>query len=428
MTGMDISVVTRNKPTQSILHSFGRSHPEFYLTGESDEKILLIKLRGPRVRFGRKAARDEEPILIYGPYHIFEEDDMEPDVAALVRAPCWETEIGCAVSSEETWHDGLALAEHIAKACKGAVWTGELGVSWPPKVKHLPRAEGRRIDLLKLEWIAHKSMRPVRSGQAFLDTLRLFLPEVRPTRFGLYNPLQGQLGPDSDKPFLDLWKDCASHDLGHMSFRSKSPLVEGYVFFPRTSQFAMKARFKAQPARPTEELVKITMGFDEKAVSESARLRERVVRLFVEVAKRLQCFYARGYVERKFSWYRSELIDVPMVTELYPDALGYEWMGVPAEPTWLTWLGRPYLPLLGKSLERLNPLVTEDGMLVRLGSKPADLRRLKGVKIKLPSDLLVQRTEHDQGDELMAKLRKAGMWSPPSFRPRSADVIPKIDG
>jgi len=427
MTGIDITVVTRNKPSRSVLQSFIQSRPEFYLVTDTDEKIPLVKLRGPRVRFGRKAAGDGEPMLVYGPYHVFEAADMEPDVAALVPAPCWQIEMSCAVGSEEAWRDGLAFAEHVAKACKGAVWSGELGVSWPPNMNHITKAERRGIDLLKLEWVAHKSSRPVRSGQAFLDALRQFLPEVRPTRFGLYNPLQERLSLKDDKPFMDFWKECFDQNLGHMSFRSNSPLVEGYVFFPRTSHVASKTRSWAPPVRPTEELVKITLEFDEKAVSASAPLCERIVRLFMGVARRLQCFYGRGYVERKFSWYRSEPMEVPLITELYPDALGYEWMGIPAEPTWLTWFGRPYVPLVAKSLEKLEPTVTESGILIRLGSKPADLRQLRRAKVKLAADLLVQRAEHDQGDELMAKLKRAGMWSPPSFRPRSADVIPRLD-
>jgi hypothetical protein len=428
MSGTDITVVAKEKPTPSTLQSFIEPRPRFYLEHEPKEEIPLIRLPGPIMKFGRKAARNEEPILIYGPYRIFERDDMEPDVAILVPAPCWQIEIACAVSSEETWQDGFALAEHIAKTCKGVVWTGELGVSWPPNAKHVPRAEGRRIDLLKLEWVAHKSKESVKTGETFLQTLRRSLPEARPTRFGTYNPLQGQLGPKSDKPFLEFWRQCADQGFGHLSFRSRSPLVEGYVSFPKTSQFRAKTRSWAPPVRPTEEIVEITMEFDEKAISENGPLRERIVKLFVEMAKQLQCFYARGYVERKFSWYRNEPIDVPQVTELYPAALGYEWMGIPSEPAWLSWFGRPYMPLMGQSVKRLKPVVTKDGIFVRLGSKPADLHQLKGARIDLPDDLLVGRADHDSGDELMAKLRKAGMWSPPSFRPRRADVIPKIDG
>ncbi|HYC11985.1 MAG TPA: hypothetical protein VEC02_04915 [Nitrososphaerales archaeon] len=428
MAGIDITVVTLDKPSQSVLQSFIRSHPEFYLISEADQKVPLIKLRGPRAKFGRKAAGDEEPMLVYGPYHVFEADDMEADVAALVPAPCWQIEVSSAVGSEEAWRDALALAEHVAKACKGAVWSAELGVAWPPNVNHNTKTERRRIDLLKLEWVAHRSRKPVKSGQAFLRTLQLFLPEARPTRFGLYTPLQERLDPKDDRPFTDFWEKCFDQNLGHMSFRSRSPLVEGFVFFPRTSRVASRARSWGPPVRPTEELVKITLEFDEKAVSDNAQLCERIVRLFMEVARRLQCFYARGYVERKFSWYRSEPMEVPLVTELYPDALGYEWMGIPAEPTWLTWFGRPYVPLVAKSVEKLKPRVAGNGMLIRLGSKPADLRQLRKAGVKLPSDVLVQRAEHDQGDELMAKLKRAGMWSPPSFRPRNAEVIPRIDG
>jgi len=169
------------------------------------------------------------------------------------------------------------------------------------------------------------------------------------------------------------------------------------------------------------------MEFDAGTVSSDKSTCERVVTLFKQVAKRLQSFYARGYVERRFSWYRSEPVDVPQVTELYPAALGYEWMGIPAEPAWLSWFGRPYTPFLAQPLKALGPEVSDDGIFVRLGSKPADLRQLRNSGTKLPKDLLVKRAEHDSGDEEMSKLSKAGMWSPPSFTPRRADLIPEID-
>ena len=77
---------------------------------------------------------------------------------------------------------------------------------------------------------------PTRTGQAFLDVLKEAFPELRPYRFGTYEPLQGQLGPEDDKPFIDAWKARHADEAGYNSLlflKSRRPCLYSSVGFPQ---------------------------------------------------------------------------------------------------------------------------------------------------------------------------------------------------
>ena len=106
------------------------------------------------------------PIHVYGPYRVFEDDDMDSEVASIVPAPGWQIEIGCTLSREETWEDALDLAKYIAVECRGVIPDGGVrGRVADPRAQGAPRvleedagggeAEARRHD--SLEWFSHTS-------------------------------------------------------------------------------------------------------------------------------------------------------------------------------------------------------------------------------------------------------------------------------
>jgi hypothetical protein len=209
-------------------------------------------------------------------------------------------------------------------------------------------------------------------------------------------------------------------------FKSRNPCFGGHVSFPETFG---KNGAPARPIKPTEDIVRIQMDFDEGALPRD--LLERAVDLFLALANGLRCFYAHGFVERGYAKYRGGLMVVPRKTSLYPAPLGREWMGIPPLPFWLNWFGRPYRELVMDSARQLAPLVKvkKDGVLVRLGEKPAGLPQLENAKLSLnlPPELLAIRVEPGLGKGVIAAVERGDAWVFPAYRTQRAQLIPKLD-
>jgi hypothetical protein len=442
--GVDVTVYTKDKPGQSVLESYVQSHPEMQLSGRLEDKLPpdQFESKGIRAELRRKGSEVQEhnPLHLFGPHRVFEDEDMDADVTALVPAPAWQIEIGCALSREETWADALQLAEYVARQCRGVVWTGESGLTWPPQKReqthHTKKSEQTLIDTLTLEWFSHASKEPVKSGQAFLDVLKETFPELRPYRFGVYEPLQGQLGSEEDGPFLDLWRSFGGNTASVMSLlfmQSKRPCLSASVSFPHIYLSRIVRRSIAgsppgpRPLTSTQNIVRVKMDLDVSALSDE-KVRERTVGMFVAMSRRLDCFYAQGYIERNhFSSHKGRLA-VTGMKEWYPLPSGQEWFGIPDVPVWLSWFGRPYKPLVAPSLSsRSSPGIREedDGIFVRLGEYPADLRQLQPIRFELPGALLAKRKL-----ERRFESGRFEHWSfdiSPQYTALTADIVPKID-
>lgn len=435
MGGISLTVTTKEKPEQSLFDRYLRLHPEMCVRGQLGDRASSKRSKrswGPDVELGRKGAgEDEPPLEISGPERVYEDDDMDPEVAKLTPAPCWQIIVGCELSNEQNWTDAGDFAVFVAEMYKGAAYTSEAGVVWPdnqrqnsePALKQSPTEEPK-IDALKLEWFVHSSKVPAQSAQLFLDALKNF-PGARPVRFGTTEPFQGQLGRQSDKPFLGAWEENRKEGRGDtLFFKSRLPCLGGYISFPML--FGIMEDHP-RSLKPTEDIIHIQLEFDEGVLSQE--LRESAVKLFLALAKGFRCFYARGFVERGYSWYRGGLMIVPGKTKLYPTPLGREWMGIPPVVAWLNWFGRPYRELVMDSLKGISPVVTEDGVFIRLGEKPADLHQLEvaEAKLDLPPKLLAIRAEPGLSKEVMAAVERGDAWVPPTYKARGAGLMPKLD-
>jgi hypothetical protein len=448
MGGVHVTVVSKDRPGQSVLESYVRKRPEMLLSGRLEEERPPgeFEPRGTKAELRRKDSEVEEksPIVVYGPHRVFEDDDMDPEVASIVPAPGWQIEIGSGLNREETWEDALDLAKYIAVECRGAVWTGESGLEWPIRErkglhgswKKTPAVE-RSVDTITLEWFSHASKEPVRTGQAFLDVLKEAFPELRPYRFGTYEPLQGQLGPEDDMPFTDVWKARRADESSYSSFlflKSRRPCLYPSVGFPLNKFSRSVAPDRVVSLKPrartmAEDIMKVRMQLDLVALDDE-KVRERVVGLFVAMARGLESFYALGYVEREaLISFGGGPYAVGMKGQ-YPLPNGHEWFGIPPVPSWLTWFGRPYKPLVSDSLRRRGPAgISEEagGFFVRLGERPADLNQLQAMRIELPAELLARRDEENDVVKLLAKLEKSGAQMSRSYRAKAAELIPRID-
>jgi len=449
MGGVGVTVVTKDRPGQSVLESYVRKRPEMVLSGRLEEELPpgTLESGGPKAELRREGSHVElaSPIHVYGPHRVFEDDDMDPEVASIVPAPGWQVEIGCALSREETWEDCLDLAKYIAAECRGAVWTGESGLEWPIRERKglhgswkKPAAERPKpLDTITLEWFSHASKEPMRTGQAFLDVLRGAFPELRPYRFGTYEPLQGQLGPGDDAPFTDAWKARRSDKSSYNSLlflKSRHPCLYSCVSFPqnkfsRTVTSDGSVSLKPRERTVAENILRVRVRLDLGALDDG-KVRERVVRLFVAMARGLESFYAIGYVEREALISHGGGPYAVGMKGRYPLPNGHEWFGIPPVPTWLTWFGRPYKPLVSESLGRRGSGgISEEvnGFFVRLGERPADLHQLQVMRIELPAELLARRDEENDVVKLLAKLEKSGAQVSASYKARAAELIPRID-
>lgn len=222
----------------------------------------------------------------------------------------------------------------------------------------------------------------------FLNLLRELCPEAVPIRFGNVEPLEYRL-PENDALFEDLWRKSNQNQskkalmLGTLFFTAKTPCFGGAVSF--------SPRLHGTGEKPEEQFVRLALRFDRGVLNDNPNSCEEVVKLFVEVSRNLRAFYAHAFVERNWSTYRG-LSGTPE-TEQYPLPIGHEWFGIPPAPTWLHWLGHPYVSLVQESLKNVDHSTTEEGIFIRRGATPMDLDQFHGVKLSFPPGLLAQAIE-----------------------------------
>ncbi len=413
MGGNTLTLAVKEKPDQRVLSDFVGSHPQLVVDGVLGEKISVVMRR----------LDGTQSFEVWRPMRAFESNDLQPDLDELVQAPCWTLQISLdSHPPKEDWELANSLARFIAITCEGAVFYNEADkILWPEAVKKKPSWPEKPplVDLVKLEWFVHLSQPSVSTPGPFLTMLRKLCPEAVPVRFGTVHPLQGRLGDDNDGPFGDLWKQSnekqgiETSPLGMFQFTGKPPCFGGHVSFP---SHLMKNGNKSN-----QQYVELMLQFDRGPLSTDSNWCEKVVSLFVGVARILGAFYAHSYVERNYSKYRglffSPKSDHHPGTEQYPLPMGHEWLGIPPTPTWLLWLGPPYVGLVEESLQKVEHFSTEEGILIRRGPRPMDLDQLQGMNLGFPQRLLVNVMEDPRLKD------KQGRWP---YRGKSAEFIPQL--
>lgn len=232
--------------------------------------------------------------------HAFEDNDLQPDLAELVHAPCWTVQISLdSHPPKEDWELANSLARLIAITCEGAVYYDEGDkIVWPEAVqKKANRPEKPPlVDIVKVDWFVHLSQPSVSTPAQFLSLLRKLCPEGVPVRFGTTHPLQGRLGPENDGQLADLWKESNEKqgretlNFGMFHFTGKPPCFGGHVSFP--------PQLIRDGNRLNQRYLELMLEFDRGPLRSDSKWCEKVVDLFVEVSKTLGAFYAQSYVER----------------------------------------------------------------------------------------------------------------------------------
>lgn len=236
---------------------------------------------------------------------------------------------------------------------------------------------------LHLSWY-----RPCDGDKEFVETYfrlaREFFPPAVPTRFGLYEPLQGNLLRDGDSAFGQMYRDkCRNSDLLFKGKALKWGRINGWYAW-------YYMRFQ-----------RLWVTFDLAAL-ERARVLGDVERFFVEVAEQSGSFFASAEVNR--------------ILGSTADSPHYKggWSGLPSRPQWLTWYSSGYQDLVLPSLTTGTTTRHAEGMSHRWTEMPStaeEIEILLGRDAWVPSELVAP----DDPDDHRSVLEPAAIM-PPALR------------
>lgn len=347
---MDFDIVTFKKPEQSDIEEFASEYPL---------------------------------ALIDGPFEV-DAIDLPEVVTATVLAPRWLMQLSLPeVARKKDVSAAKTFASYIAESYQGGAYDCQKDMMLWPKGKrkrYSAPKEQERIRLIELEWFLPVEISSPKTAKLFLDLLCKICPEAFPTRYGTFKPLQEKMDINNIKPFLETWKFEGEDVVGTFFWNANNPCFGGGVFFAERHDIDIPLGASLCST--------VYMSFDGRALHGDARWCETVVTLFLTIAKSLEAFYATGYVLRNViakrnTWFDNKSEESPLPKSRF-------WLGIPDEPTWLSWFGAAYKPLVEEALKKICTQNTDEGIFVRLGYEPMDKDELQGLAPMLPPELLVR--------------------------------------
>jgi hypothetical protein len=373
--GYDLEVFTKKHPEHAHVAEFVDSHAGLSLEGKlepPESNIIVSRMTD---------AGSEAIVEIWGPDNA-ESEDLADIVAETIRPPYWLVQVAAPAPQADTVKLAESIATHVAQRCDGIVYDPQAeAIVWPKVNVVSPSRSSRneRIRIVTLTWYLPASQASTSMARTFLRTVGNLCPRAVPTRFGVYHPLQGKLRPGEEQPFVDSVEEILQSERSDMiELRSKAPCFGGYLWIPsRRPDLG-----KMQRSRD----VTLELNFDGRVIESDPKSCEKIVELFVELARSLKAFYANGYVERGVFASRGGL-GYDEESEQYPKPAG-RWKGIPSVPYWLNWFGDPYFGLVKNALDSPEASHFEDGILIRLGAKPRDFDQLRNSHLRLPPELV----------------------------------------
>ncbi len=405
----DLEIVTKEFPEHRRITEFIESRPGLALEGKLGPQEGNVTVR-------RKFKGVLESIIqVWGPDEA-EPEDLADAITQAVKPPYWLVRITVPTAVKETVQLGEALAIHIAKGHGGVVYDPQAGsVIWPKmQVRPVSRSsDHERIRVVTLAWYLPPSQASTSMAQTFLQTTRRLCPEAVPVRFGLYHPLQGKLKTGEEQPFLDAVEQVLQKGRADMfELKAKAPSFGGMLWIPDRNDDPEKSY--------PSNYVKLDLDFDGRVVESDSAWCDRIVSLFLDLARSLKAFYANSYVARGIFASRGGL-GYDGISEHYPGPAG-RWKGIPSVPYWLNWFGSSYLPLVKDALKAVGGLNFEDGVVVRLGTKPADFDQLRSSRLGLPPELVSDmRLVEEEIKFPTGRIVRNDKWEA-----KSAQVIPNL--
>jgi hypothetical protein len=219
-------------------------------------------------------------------------------------------------------------------------------------------------------------------AEKLIEILSLSCPEILPTRCGIHEQAMQRIGP-SYESFFDLWgKGLVAEGFFSIIAYTTQPFYSDILI-----SFADLRSAPFQTSTPSEtpvHLVEITA--ESTKLEQDLTLADKAVRIFKEIAVEFDAFFAAAYLQ-------PALID-NKIRYVPPGSLDLHssksWLGIPDEPTWLAWYGKPYAPLVESTLTASNITLdtSENGIMIRLCDLPVPKNQLLARFPKLPDELL----------------------------------------
>ncbi len=405
----DLEIVTKECPEHRRITEFIESRPGLALEGKLGPQEGNVTVR-------RKFKGVLESIIqVWGPDEA-EPEDLADAITQAVKPPYWLVRITVPTAVKETVQLGEALAIHIAKGHGGVVYDPQAGsVIWPKmQVRPVSRSsDHERIRVVTLAWYLPSSQASTSMAQTFLQTTRRLCPEAVPVRFGLYHPLQGKLKTGEEQPFLDAVEQVLQKGRADMfELKAKAPSFSGMLWIPDRNDDPEKSY--------SSNYVKLDLDFDGRVVESDSGWCDRIVSLFLDLAMEPQsilCEQLRrtgNFRVSRRSWIRrnKRALSGPCGT-LERNTLGAV----------LVELVRQSLPSSRKdALKAVGGLNFEDGVLVRLGTKPADFDQLRSSRLGLPPELVSDmRLVEEEIKFSTGRIVRNDKWEA-----KSAQVIPNL--
>lgn len=268
----------------------------------------------------------------------------------------------------------VRFARRLAATLDGAVLDQQSDEVWSrSRTRAIARPQrNSRVATVDLEWYCLRQNLPDDPARVFATTVERCLPEALPRRFGEYEPLQGTYSESGVDGFAAAWAAATTT----LYSTGSPPCVGGHLdagpsASGRDRFWSASLTFLADPiAQP---------GWH-------AALR----RLFVSLADAVSAFYATGEVTRGHIWTgRSLCADDTTEWSIRPLRTRHGWLGLPPQPIWWTWFGRPYREFRNLlPAERLA--ATDSGVLYEAAARPTPADQLQPMSQLLPATLFAK--------------------------------------
>jgi hypothetical protein len=281
--------------------------------------------------------RAERAFAIDGPFGL-EREDLPDDVAAAA--------VGVRVRYEITVedHSGPAVAfarkvaRGLAELSEGVVHDrqDDRRAIWPRTTRHFKPPPSQRIDTLVLEWFVRREDLPEDLPRSLLASLRTWMPEALPRRFGAHQPLQHTFSDDEDQGFVEAWRS----EPGSLYWKAARPCLSGYA---SAVGEAFTPWLVGNEPSLTHPVACLSLTFDRRA-SADKRWRYDLVATFARIAEITAAFYGHAIVERSWGYSGGSLWS-DGDTQTFPSPIRRNrWSGLPPYPVWLAWFAGPYRP------------------------------------------------------------------------------------
>ena len=378
----------------------------------------------------RRTARGDVPAFeVSGPVAV-EPADVPVEVTALAVGLRARVDVGVPAASSGGVRAAGDLCRRLATATGGVVVDRTSGqVTWPPEPRRgYEPPDTETVDVVQVDWLLRAADVPADLPARWLDLALRLLPEARPEGFGPTGPtghpgpFTGRLDRDGEDGFRRAW-DAGPALLG---WAARLPVLEGSV----TS------------GRPVRTLTLTVL----RDALYDPRWRDALLALLVAVAETAGAFYAQAQVLR--GWRRDARGAAPGDDGERADVLapGGEWLGLPPEPVWCAWFGRPYDRLVAAALPAGETRPTGTGLLHLTAADPVDraelaagsppLTRWQRLALRLgltrrtwlPGELSAVRAAGWAAPERSGSLRPARVRPPGLALDSSADGTPGSAG